>query len=102
MPAEEGIRTSDEGGFQIPLWYGPFRTELTLRGFLNDKPGQSYSDREFMATKLAELSHLWNRFVSSSVGTGIQPFFKLSFVQDTPDEGFVRWKPQLSLAFNID
>jgi len=93
----------ETGGFEIPLWYGPFPSDLTLRGFLTPavrQACQNDKETETLRRKLCDIDHLWNRFVSSSVGTGVQPFFNLSFEPGQEQEGMMFWKPNLSLSFN--
>ena len=91
----------ETGGFEIPLWYGPFPSDLTLRGFLTPEVREACQrDDETLRRKLSDIDHLWNRFVSSNVGTGVQPFFNLSFKSEQEQEGMVFWKPNLSLSFN--
>ncbi len=114
FPGDPLIGWNMRGGFEIPLWYGPFKPvaeeELTLVGCLDPttmeaiaKQGDDPADA--MRLKIVEVIHVWNRFVSSQEQSTLSPLFQLSFTKQpwaTGDlEHLTHWLPALTLAPDI-
>jgi len=95
---------NEQGGFRLGLRYGAFKTHLHLIGRLSDQQLDSFPRRaleESMAMKLAEISHLWNRFIGSSVAT-LKPLFRVAFSmkpkREQREPGLMEWEERLSFA----
>ena len=100
--------TSDPRGFKMDLWYGAFKTQLKLVGRLDETSfaGLAPEDlAETMRLRMTDISHLWNRFVSSRVAMGVKPLFKLAFRQDDARNSRLNetqfWAPDLTLGPDI-
>ena len=104
-----GYAVDQSGRFVMDLWWGAFPTGLRLVGRLDGKasgPTTGPLRDETFRLKMSEISHLWNRFVSAKVGTGVKPLFKLSFREDDvrrsrAPKGMRLWTPELSLAPDV-
>lgn len=98
-----------KGAFQMSLWFGAFKTGLKLIGLIDSDRFEAYPRKwylETMAIKLAEISHLWNRFVSSHIAVGVKPLFKVSFEEkpkkrNDTSKGLKFWSPHVSLGPGI-
>ena len=67
-----------------------------LTGYLSEEAREEWQkDRAAIIAKIAELTHIWDRFAGQSIGSGVQPLFHLSFEAARSRPGIVLWKSNL-------
>ena len=105
-----GFILHEGGGFQIPVWFGPFMPtpELRLVGCFSDdalREIEAAGDKEAIFLRLLQVNSAWNRLASSRVEGSPKPLFSVWFkrlLEEYPDvpelngwEARVRLEPEL-------
>jgi len=93
---------NERGGFKLHLPFGAFDTGLTLTGCLQGVPVKNDRNllHEWIATKIVDINHLWNRFANARIGDGMTPLISVAFSLESQQQmqGMHLWKEKIDIA----